>query len=260
VDSLQPVHATPPDLRDEMCGSHRKRPAAEEADDETEAPSFMLSNLPPSAGKASALLKDKPDTAKAIVVFLGASKNAAENQFANARAKIQKLAKGKKSDPKAAPAAAAATTSTPAQPLQAAAAPPSGAFTPTSGQAERTVRRLPAATDVGGSALSFAPAAKAEPAPLTAVPDAKNASKAAKPAVAASAPASKKPDTSARTSDKTKAKATAKTTAKPAANTTAKPAANKPTATTNASSAASVKPAATKQAAAPKQAATSKQQ
>ena len=32
---------------------------------------------------------------KAITVFMGAAKTAAENQFANARAKISKLAKGK---------------------------------------------------------------------------------------------------------------------------------------------------------------------
>ena len=95
VDSLQPINAAPPDLRDEMCGPHRKRPAAEDADDENESSSFMLSNLPPSAGKASALLKERPDAVKAIAVFIGAAKNAAEQQFANARAKIQKLAKGK---------------------------------------------------------------------------------------------------------------------------------------------------------------------
>ncbi len=34
VDSLQPINAAPPDLRDEMCGKHRKRPAAEDADDD----------------------------------------------------------------------------------------------------------------------------------------------------------------------------------------------------------------------------------
>ena len=28
VESLQPINAAPPDLRDEMCGPHRKRPAA----------------------------------------------------------------------------------------------------------------------------------------------------------------------------------------------------------------------------------------
>src|SRR5215218_338687 len=34
VDALQAVAAAPPNLRDEMCGKHRKRPAAEESDDE----------------------------------------------------------------------------------------------------------------------------------------------------------------------------------------------------------------------------------
>ena len=34
VDALQPIAAAPPNLRDEMCGKNRKRPAAEEADDE----------------------------------------------------------------------------------------------------------------------------------------------------------------------------------------------------------------------------------
>src|SRR4051812_22927730 len=37
VDALQPIAAAPPNLRDEMCGKHRKRPAAEEAEEEDEA-------------------------------------------------------------------------------------------------------------------------------------------------------------------------------------------------------------------------------
>jgi D-alanyl-D-alanine carboxypeptidase len=36
VDALQPIAAAPPNLRDEMCGKHRKRPATEDADDEDE--------------------------------------------------------------------------------------------------------------------------------------------------------------------------------------------------------------------------------
>jgi D-alanyl-D-alanine carboxypeptidase len=34
VDALQPIAAAPPNLRDEMCGRNRKRPAAEESDDD----------------------------------------------------------------------------------------------------------------------------------------------------------------------------------------------------------------------------------
>ena len=235
VDSLQPINATPPDLRDEMCGPHRKRPAAEDADDDGEASSFMLSNLPPSAGKASALLKEKPDTAQAIAVFIGAAKSAAEAQFASARAKLQKLTKGKKADPKTAPATAAQTATdakataaakpaSPAPALQTATAPPAGAFTPTAKQPERAARKLPAATDPSNPALSYAaPAAKAGPAPLTAMPD-------AKPAAATVSAAKPKPKADAKPA------AASKQTPKPAA--PAKPA---------------------KQAAAPKQDATAKQ-
>jgi D-alanyl-D-alanine carboxypeptidase len=207
VNSLQPVSAAPPDLRDEMCGPHRKRPAAEDADDDGETSSLLLSNLPPSTGKASALLKEKPDTAQAIAVFIGAAKSAAEAQFASARAKIQKLAKGKKADPKAVPATQAATpaqTATdakataakPATPaLQTATSPPADAFTQTPSQSQRATRKLPAATDPNNPAMSYAaPAAKTDPAPLTAMPDAKDA----KPA-AAKAPAAKpKPKTDAK--------------------------------------------------------------
>jgi D-alanyl-D-alanine carboxypeptidase len=210
VDSLQPVSASPPDLRDEMCGPHRKRPAAEDADDDGEPSSLMLSNLPPSSGKASALLKEKPDTVQAIAVFIGAAKNAAEAQFASARAKIQKLAKGKKADSKAATAAApaatdakAATANKPAAApaLQTATAPSPGP----SNQPRQATRKLPAATDTSNPALSYAPAAKTDPAPLTAMPDAKSDTKPA-----AAAAAKPKPKADAKP-------AAAKQTAKPTA-------------------------------------------
>ncbi len=232
VDSLQPVSASPPDLRDEMCGSHRKRPAAESADDDNdgEASSFMLTNLPPSSGKASALLKDQPGVLKTITVFVGAAKNAAENQFANARAKIQKLAKGKKATP-------AAQAAVPAQPAAGTTAAVSA----------QTVRKLPGATDVNNpSALSFAPTGKPETAPLMATPDAKPAIAAAKPK-----PTAPKTATATATASKPKTKPEAKPDAKSDAKT--KPAGVK--------QAAAAKPAnAPKQAAAPAQTGAPKQQ
>jgi D-alanyl-D-alanine carboxypeptidase len=239
VDKLQPVSAAPPDLRDEMCGKHRKRPAAEEADDDGESASFMLSNLPPGTGKASDLLKDKPDPYKAIVVFVGAAKTAAEKQFNNARAKIQKLAKGKNAKPDAKTEQAAApqsTTGAPA-PLQAASAPPAGAFTTPPSQPQRTLRALPAATDVSNpSAMSYTAPARAEPAPLTAMPGAKPETK---PAAATASKPKPKPDTKQAAKPDTKP-------AKPAA----KPAAAKSEKKPDAKPAA--KPAAAKQAAAGK--------
>src|SRR6476661_5830347 len=60
VDALAPIDAAPPNLRDEMCDSHRHKPASEDNDEEEEnaangdtssAHAFMLSNLKASAGK-----------------------------------------------------------------------------------------------------------------------------------------------------------------------------------------------------------------
>ena len=64
VESLQPVDAAPPNLRDEMCGGHRKRPAAEDEDDVVAANmapdspyAVFLSSLRPQA-KGASLLQD----------------------------------------------------------------------------------------------------------------------------------------------------------------------------------------------------------
>jgi D-alanyl-D-alanine carboxypeptidase len=170
VETLKPVNAAPPDLRDEMCGPHRKRPAAEEADDDAPEQG-MVSNLPPSTEKPSSLIKDRPAAVKAIVVFAGAAKKAAEGQFAAARAKLSKTAKGKRG---AVPAAAAAVADTAAGALQTPSSPPAGAFAP---PPARTTRTLPAATDIGNPAMSYAPSAKPGPAPLTAMPEASAAAK-----------------------------------------------------------------------------------
>jgi D-alanyl-D-alanine carboxypeptidase len=110
VESLQPIAAAPPDMRDAMCGPHRKRPAAEDADDEpatqanganpSESPQgFMLSSLPPANGKPSALLGPVVGVANPVVVHAGPAKKPAETQFAAARerlAKAGKLARGAK--------------------------------------------------------------------------------------------------------------------------------------------------------------------
>ncbi|MDQ2954325.1 MAG: D-alanyl-D-alanine carboxypeptidase, partial [Pseudomonadota bacterium] len=55
VETLQPIAAAPPDLRDQMCGKHRKRPAAESEDVEEAQnginafSSLGLGNVKPSA-------------------------------------------------------------------------------------------------------------------------------------------------------------------------------------------------------------------
>jgi D-alanyl-D-alanine carboxypeptidase len=83
VDALAPIDAQPPNLRDEMCGGHRRKPAAE--DNEEEEPSaeaatnasgeseggqaYMLSNLKPAHGKF--VLGPPVETTAPVVVFTG---------------------------------------------------------------------------------------------------------------------------------------------------------------------------------------------
>src|SRR4051812_2029276 len=53
VENLQAVAAAPPNLRDEMCGKHRRRPASEEEDSETVQ--ALSDNVDPSSAFAGTL-------------------------------------------------------------------------------------------------------------------------------------------------------------------------------------------------------------
>jgi D-alanyl-D-alanine carboxypeptidase len=81
VDALTPINAAPPNLRDEMCGPRRKRPATEEDSPEEvanngdpDAPSpVMLSSLGPANSKFS--LASLPlGPAEAVEVYIGPPK------------------------------------------------------------------------------------------------------------------------------------------------------------------------------------------
>ena len=87
VDALAPIDAQPPNLREEMCGGHRRKPPSEDnQEEETEAAgtpaegeagngqanggqAFMLSNLKTAAGKF--VLGPPVDTTPPVVVFTG---------------------------------------------------------------------------------------------------------------------------------------------------------------------------------------------
>jgi D-alanyl-D-alanine carboxypeptidase len=82
VDSLTPVNTAPPNMRDEMCGKHRKRPASEDEEDPvaTNAPAdspyaVFLSSLRAPKGKAADLLQDVR-VGEPVVVFTGPPKDA----------------------------------------------------------------------------------------------------------------------------------------------------------------------------------------
>ena len=81
VDALAPIDAQPPNLREEMCGGHRRKPPSEENEEEPEdrdrAPTantengqaFMLSSLKPANGKF--VLGPPVETTPPMVVFTG---------------------------------------------------------------------------------------------------------------------------------------------------------------------------------------------
>ena len=74
VESVQPIGAAPPNLRDEMCGGHRKRPASEDEDDfvannNPESPyAVFLASLHPGKAKGTAPLQEKGEP---VLVYTG---------------------------------------------------------------------------------------------------------------------------------------------------------------------------------------------
>ena len=85
VDNLVPIDASPPNLRDEMCGGKRKRPASDEDEDTTVASSgsagaespamFFTSGLQPPMPKASEMLAGGPAASEPMVVYTGPKKS-----------------------------------------------------------------------------------------------------------------------------------------------------------------------------------------
>jgi D-alanyl-D-alanine carboxypeptidase len=80
VDQLAPVDAAPANLHEEMCGPHRKRPAAEEEEQEAgtnaaaDSPyAVFLSSLKPQA-KGASLLQQEANLGEPVVVFTGPPK------------------------------------------------------------------------------------------------------------------------------------------------------------------------------------------
>jgi D-alanyl-D-alanine carboxypeptidase len=124
VDSLTPVDAAPLNLHEEMCGSHRKRPAAEEEEEasDTNAPAdspyaVFLSSLRPQA-KGGNLLQTEANLGEPVVVFTGPNKG---------QAIAQGVTQVAASDAKPVKPPKPGTKTASANPVQTvAAAPPSG--------------------------------------------------------------------------------------------------------------------------------------
>jgi D-alanyl-D-alanine carboxypeptidase len=145
VDTLRPINAAPPNLRDEICGKKRKRPAAESEDLEDEADTqaslppgidpnspqaIMLSSLRTANTKPSSLLGDYNPPSPTIEVFLGASKGSVpveEPRVAGRKSKKKNVAAAPAA-PTAAPAPALAGTQPQTAPAPRTAGPASRAF------------------------------------------------------------------------------------------------------------------------------------
>ncbi|MFH0301159.1 D-alanyl-D-alanine carboxypeptidase family protein [Bradyrhizobium sp. 31Argb] len=86
VESLAPIDATPPNLRDEMCGPKRKRPASDEDEDTVASTSsssgetgatFFAANLPPPIFKPADLLAQPAEPSEPVVVYTGPTRTGA---------------------------------------------------------------------------------------------------------------------------------------------------------------------------------------
>jgi D-alanyl-D-alanine carboxypeptidase len=82
VDSLAPIDASPPNLRDEMCGGKRHRPASDEDEDIVASAggasgggegsaTFLVSGLQPPVAKPSEMLAGAPAPSEPIPVYTG---------------------------------------------------------------------------------------------------------------------------------------------------------------------------------------------
>jgi D-alanyl-D-alanine carboxypeptidase len=89
VDNLVPIDASPPNLRDEMCGGKRHKPASDEDEDTVasnaggsstsgeSAITFFTAGLQPPTLKPSELLAGGPAASEPVVVYTGPKKTGA---------------------------------------------------------------------------------------------------------------------------------------------------------------------------------------
>lgn len=104
VEQLPPLEAAPPNLRDQVCGPHRKRPAAEDEDDDVQItldnnsdsanPAFALAKLQVNI-KASDILSVPAVQAQPIIVYTGPTRTGASLLAADAEETAKQAAANK---------------------------------------------------------------------------------------------------------------------------------------------------------------------
>ena len=196
VDALAPIDASPPNLRDEMCGPKRKRPAAENEEDDPDivadnnssnneaSVSMFTAGLQAPTMKVSDLLAMPAAAATPVIVYTGPTRTGAAileadaAEAANQAASVAKRKKGAKAAKLAAkPDAEAAKKD--AKPAAKPDAKPAAAA-----QKPKAAAVAPAAKPAGAPKADKKPDAAAKPAA---------ANSAAKPAAAPAAKPAAKP-------------------------------------------------------------------
>ena len=136
VESVQPIAAAPPNLRDEMCGGHRKRPATEDEDDlvannNPESPyAVFLASLRPAKAKGAAPLQEMGEP---VLVYTGTKPPApgaqasTESKPEKKKTAVIKPAAAKDKDKDGASATSAATSRAAPKPKPKATAAKDGA-------------------------------------------------------------------------------------------------------------------------------------
>lgn len=86
VDNLAPIAAAPPNLRDDVCGPHRKRPASDNPEDDTlanvvtnnPALSFFADGLKAPTLRPEDMLAAAPAASEPVIVYTGPTKSGAD--------------------------------------------------------------------------------------------------------------------------------------------------------------------------------------
>jgi D-alanyl-D-alanine carboxypeptidase len=184
VDALAPIDAAPPNLRDEMCGPKRKRPASD-ADEETVAGagsdnvmSFFTAGLQPPTLRPMDMIAAAPAPVEPVIVYTGPKKTGADLIAANAveeakqtpKPKGKKTRVAKKPDAAAEPKTAASAEAKPAAKPTKPAVPKQAAVKPDAAAAKPVAAAKPAGkpTATVSTAAPAKPKAAAKPAPKAA--------------------------------------------------------------------------------------------
>lgn len=198
VDALVPVNAAPPNLRDEMCGPKRKRPAADsnDADDDEIAAAqgegssvSLFAGLKGPGTKWNDLIGPVPAVVDVYPVYTGPTKPGAALASAStvdvpAKPKAVKPAAKPATKPTTVAAKPAATDAKPAAAKPAAAKPAATQTASAPATAKPATAPKPAVATVAPKPAAATPASAPKPAAAPAKPA---AATAAKPATAVSA-------------------------------------------------------------------------